>query len=230
MGFDGLFDLSPANGAFLLSVVYLSMREVELHRRCDRNRKRSKRRAIYCPIHGCYLDSVSQKYSLFANRTAPLQPGGLSRHNVLILVETETAVHLESQWLEAFWCDQCQETKWYHVQKSVSKEALQKVCTYDVSLAPPKIWQQAVGVIHPNGNPSVGEFIAEMQKGLTTKAARTSGLKVERCCSRQSVKYARLTSIHSSQTSPFPIHQYRSVIVHSKSFVWNPVNNTKHIG
>lgn len=172
MGFDGLFDLSPANETFLLSVVYLSMREVELHRRCDRNRKRSKRRAIYCPIHGCYLDSVSQKYSLFANRTAPLQPGGLSRHNVLILVETETAVHLESAWLEAFWCDRCQETKWYRVQKILSKGALQKVCTYQVSLAPRKIWQQAVGVIHPDGNPSVGEFTRRHAKRLDYGACK----------------------------------------------------------
>jgi len=166
LGFDGLFDLSPADETFLLSVVYLSMREVELHRRCDRNRKRSKRRAIYCPIHGCYLDSVSQKYSLFANRTAPLQPGSLSRHNVLILVETETVVHLESAWLEAFWCDRCQETKWYHVQKSVSKGTQENVCTYQVSLAPRKIWQQAVGVIHPDGNPSIGEFTRRHAKRL----------------------------------------------------------------
>ncbi|NEO42597.1 MAG: hypothetical protein F6J90_42290 [Moorea sp. SIOASIH] len=40
--------------------------------RRERNRKRSKRRAIFCPIHRCYLDSVSQKYRLFADRAGQL--------------------------------------------------------------------------------------------------------------------------------------------------------------
>jgi hypothetical protein len=38
-----------------------------------RNRSRSQRRAIFCPIHGCYIDSVSQKYSLFADHVQQLQ-------------------------------------------------------------------------------------------------------------------------------------------------------------
>jgi hypothetical protein len=47
--------------------------EAEVQRRCDRNRNRSKRRAIYCPVHNCYMDSMSQKYSLFAERPGQLQ-------------------------------------------------------------------------------------------------------------------------------------------------------------
>lgn len=126
------------------------MRKIELQKRCDRNRKRSKRRAIYCPIHGCYLHSVSQKYPLFANHAGQLQQRGMSRQNALILVAAKTAVPIEGEWLEAFWCDECDETKWYHVKKYDT--------TYKVLLAAPELWQQAIGVIDPDGNPTVGEF------------------------------------------------------------------------
>ena len=30
--------------------------------------------------------------------------------------------------------------------------------TYEIALAPTELWQQVSGVIHPQGNPSVGEF------------------------------------------------------------------------
>lgn len=129
-----------------------------MQRRCDRNRKRSKRRAVYCPIHGCYLQSVSQKYTLFADRAGQLQQRGVSRRNALMLLATKTAVSLEDEWLEAFWCEQCQETKWYHVQKHVSKGPQKEACTYELSVASPELWQQAMGVIDLKGNPSVGEF------------------------------------------------------------------------
>ncbi|AFY40825.1 hypothetical protein [Nostoc sp. PCC 7107] len=122
-----------------------------MQRRCDRNRKRSKRRAIYCPFHSCYIDSVSQKYQIFAEKPGQLQQRGVSRRNALMLIASHTTVTIEGEWLEAFWCEECQQTKWYHVQKSGDR-------TYKLSLAPQELWQQATGVIHPNGNPSVGEF------------------------------------------------------------------------
>lgn len=102
--------------------------------RCDRNRKRSKRRAIHCPIHGCYLHSMSQKYPLFADRAGHIQLRGISWQNSLILVTTKTAVPLQGEWLEAFWCAQCEKTNWYHVKKCAY--------TYKVSVVPPERWQQ----------------------------------------------------------------------------------------
>ncbi|MBE9049458.1 hypothetical protein IQ243_03380 [Nostocales cyanobacterium LEGE 11386] len=122
-----------------------------MQRRCDRNRKRSKKRAIYCPVHGCYLDSVSQKYQLFADQPGQLQQRGMSRRNALMLVANQTAVPIEGEWLEAFWCEQCQQTKWYHVRKVNER-------TYEVALAPQELWQQVTGVVDPKGNPTVGEF------------------------------------------------------------------------
>jgi hypothetical protein len=121
-----------------------------VQKRCDRNRNRSKRRAIYCPVHNCYMDSMSQKYSLFAERPGQLQERGIRRREALMLVAAKTAVPLEGEWLEAFWCEDCQETKWYHVRKRES--------VYELSLAPTELWQQATGVINPHRNPSVSEF------------------------------------------------------------------------
>jgi len=127
-----------------------------VQRRCNRNRKRSKKRPIYCPVHGCYLDSVSQKYALFADKPGQLQERGIGRKYALMLVANKTAVPLEGEWLEAFWCEQCQKKQWYHVRK--------RDHTYNISLAPPELWQQAMGVINVQGNPSVGEFTRRQSK------------------------------------------------------------------
>lgn len=122
-----------------------------MQRRCDRNRKRSKRRAIYCPIHSCYLDSISQKYRLFADQAGQLEQRGINRRDALMLIANQTTVSINGEWLEAFWCDECQETKWYHVCKKNDN-------TYQVSIASRELWQQVGGVVDPQGNPSVSEF------------------------------------------------------------------------
>lgn len=125
-----------------------------MQKRCDRNRKRSKRRAIFCPIHGCAIHSVSQKHSLFADRAGQLQQRGISRRNALTLISHQSAVPLLGEWLEAFWCEECQETRWYHVRKRDGT----LTAAYQVAIAPPELWQQVTGVLHPSGNPSVSEF------------------------------------------------------------------------
>lgn len=68
-----------------------------------------------------------------------------------MLVAHQSAVLLTGEWLEAFWCEQCQTTQWYHVYKMGDR-------AYEVVVAPPELWQQVQGVIDPKGNPSVGEF------------------------------------------------------------------------
>lgn len=118
--------------------------------RSNRNRNRSKRRAVFCPTHACYLDSVSQKHSIYADQAEQLQQRGVVRRNALMLMAHQTTVSLTGEWLEAFWCKYCQSTTWYHVHKQDQ--------VYSLSVAPPELWQQATGVTNPNGNPSVGEF------------------------------------------------------------------------
>ena len=121
-----------------------------MQRRCDRNRKRSKRRAIFCPIHDCYLDSVSRKYNLYADQASHLRQRGMGKRSALMLMSTHTTVPIQGEWLEAFWCGDCQQKNWYHVCKTER--------TYQISLAQDRLWQQVSGVLHPDGNPSVSEF------------------------------------------------------------------------
>ncbi|MFB2839731.1 hypothetical protein [Floridanema evergladense] len=128
----------------------LSTLDSQHRERHKRNRKRSKRRSIYCPIHACYLDSVSQKYRLFASQIGELRQRGISRKNALQLIAEKTAVQLQNEWLEAFWCQHCQETKWYYIRKADT--------SYKISIAPAELWQSVTGVIDPYGNPSISEF------------------------------------------------------------------------
>lgn len=121
-----------------------------MQRRCERNRKRSKRRAIYCPAHGCYLDSVSQKYLIYSNQSIHLQQHGIGKQAARRILESQSEVILRHHWLEAFWCEECQDVKWYYIQKTDQN--------YQVSIPPDELWQRAVRVTDPRGNPSVGEF------------------------------------------------------------------------
>jgi hypothetical protein len=88
---------------------------------------------------------------MFADQAGQLQERGMSRRNALMLVTSQTTVALKGEWLEAFWCEHCQQTKWYHVRKSDRGN-------YELSPAPQELWQQVSGVIDAQGNPSVGEF------------------------------------------------------------------------
>lgn len=126
----------------------------------SRNRSRAKRRRIVCPTHGSYLDSVSQKYSLYTSQPEPLQQSGLSRRAALTLVAHLGTVPLTGQWLEAFWCDRCQRSQWYHVRKTGPNQ-------YSLASVPDALWRQAVGVILPSGNPSVGEFTRRQARQTT---------------------------------------------------------------
>lgn len=118
--------------------------------RRNRNRNRSKRRAIYCPQHHNYLDSVSQKYALYASKPEHLQQRGFGRRRALTVIGGYGTVPLSGEWLEAFWCELCQETRWYHVCKTETG--------YSLNPAPDHLWLQATGVAFPSGNPTVGEF------------------------------------------------------------------------
>jgi hypothetical protein len=140
-------------------MVYLLTEEAVVQKRCDRNRKRSKRRAIYCPEHGCFIDSVSQKYPLYTEDPEHLQQRGYSRRVSLLLVATKNVVPLNGEWLEAFWCNQCQETRWYYVKKVSDRE-------YLLDLAPRELWERVSGVISPSGNPSVSDFTRRQSRML----------------------------------------------------------------
>ncbi|MEL7352496.1 MAG: hypothetical protein AAF171_07710 [Cyanobacteria bacterium P01_A01_bin.116] len=130
-----------------------------MERQKCRNRKRSKRRAIYCPMHGCYLDSVSRKHYLYADKSEQLRERGMGRKLSVMVIANHTTVPLSGEWLEAFWCDQCQQTEWYWVKQSEER-------AYVLSKIPEDLWQQAQGVILPEGNPTVSEFTRRQSKRM----------------------------------------------------------------
>ena len=130
-----------------------------------RNRKRSKRRAIYCPIHGCYIDSVSQKHRLYADKAEHLRDRGMSKRASLRVMASYTTVALEREWLEAFWCEECQQNEWYWIAQSEDK-------TYGLSRIPEDLWQQAQGVILSTGNPTVSEFTRRQSRRMSYQGAK----------------------------------------------------------
>lgn len=75
----------------------------------------------------------------------------MSRFAALTLIATHTTIPLTGEWLEAFWCPECDDVEWYHVKRLGDRD-------YELRRAPRELWLQATGVIHPEGNPSVGEF------------------------------------------------------------------------
>ena len=139
-------------------------------RRCDRNRKRSKRRAIYCPSHQCYLDSISPKYLLFAEQAEQLQARGMSSKRSRLVISSYGTVPMPGEWLENFWCHECQQSQWYHVCKTDER-------TYELRSAPRELWQQVPNIIHPAGNPTVGEFTRRQARLTSLNGVRNLGYR-----------------------------------------------------
>lgn len=105
-----------------------------MQEKCVRNRKRPKtRRAFYYPIHKCFLESTSQKHSIYADCPEHLQQQGVGKRSAQMLRAAKGTVRLNGEWLKEFWCSSCQEAKWYHVRE--------RDRTYEISVAPTEIWQ-----------------------------------------------------------------------------------------
>ncbi len=74
-----------------------------------------------------------------------------------MLISAQGSLTLNGEWLEKFWCSSCQESNWYHIRKYDR--------TYQYNVAPREMWQRAVGVSDPQGNPSVGQFTRCQARG-----------------------------------------------------------------
>ena len=126
-------------------------------------RSRPSRRRIHCPLHPeTRLLSVSAKLSLFTTELGDLIVRGHGRATAAnLMLAYRQVVPLHNEWLEGFWCDDCQQTRWWHVQRHDRvRHTLRPVA--------PGLWQQAAGVIHPRGNPTVSDF--------SRRAARANGI------------------------------------------------------
>lgn len=118
-----------------------------------RKRKRSKRRELLCPRHPEQkLYSVSAKYHLYVTEVCQLMLRGLSkRRSDELLAAFNRVLPLNGEWLECFWCDQCECSSWWHVKRLDPQD-------YTLSPIPRELWEQATGVIRAEGNPTVSDF------------------------------------------------------------------------
>ncbi len=121
--------------------------------RSRRNRRRSRRRELLCPLHPeIKLLSVSAKHRLYATEVGQLLIRGLSRRRSDELLQAYRHVlPLENEWLEAFWCEGCGCSRWWHVQRHGGLE-------HSLRPVPRELWEQASGVIRPEGNPTISQF------------------------------------------------------------------------
>jgi hypothetical protein len=132
--------------------------------RSQRNRKRpgAGGRRLQCPIDGCTLESVSQKYRLYADSVAQLQQNGLSKRQASLAMTVHSAILLESTWIEAFWCPACEAVSWYQVRKQDE--------TFSLSPVNDSAWLRSIGTTDPRlGNPSVSEFSRRQSRPLSAE-------------------------------------------------------------
>lgn len=87
-------------------------------KRSGRNRKRSKRRSIFCPTHSCYLESESPKYRLSDLEAQNNHDKERLAEFLLSLSETQNSENIQATWVEAFWCPQCEKKRWYHITET----------------------------------------------------------------------------------------------------------------
>lgn len=127
------------------------------------SRRRPRRRELFCPHHADQkLISVSNKHHLYLTEIGQLVIRGLSRRKAdEILSAYNNVVSLTDEWLECFWCQSCEGSRWWHVKR------LEKL-TYHLSPVPRDLWEQATGVIRPEGNPTISQF--------SRQQARASGV------------------------------------------------------
>lgn len=128
-----------------------------------RTRQRSKRREIHCPRHPEErIFSVSGKYHLYLTDVGQIVIRGLSKRKAdELLAAYKRVLPLSDEWIECFWCEDCQASSWWHVKRL---NRLQ----HELNPVPRELWEQATGVIRAEGNPTVSEF--------SRRQARASGV------------------------------------------------------
>lgn len=129
----------------------------------ERQRRRPRRRDLRCPLHPEQkLFSVSPKHHLYLTDVGQLMLRGLSKRRAdELLAAYRRVLPLTDEWIEAFWCDDCAGTRWWHVKRHDRHE-------YTLTTVPRELWEQATGVIRAEGNPTVSDF--------TRRQARARGV------------------------------------------------------
>ena len=129
--------------------------------------RRPPRREIFCPTHPEQrLLSVSPKHHLYLTEAGPLIIRGLSKRRAEeLLAAYRKVLPLTDEWLEYFWCDQCASSCWWHVKRINRQKHL-------LSAVPAELWEQATGVMRPEGNPTVSQFTRRQAKATGVTGLR----------------------------------------------------------
>lgn len=129
----------------------------------SRGRRRPRRRELFCPLHPEEkLFSVSPKHYLYVTEVGQLVIRGLNRRKAdELLAAYKHVLPLTNEWLECFWCASCGTSAWWHVRRHDRLE-------HSLSKVARELWEQATGVIRPEGNPTVSQF--------TRRQARATGV------------------------------------------------------
>ena len=128
-----------------------------------RKRKRNYRRNISCPINDCHIQSTGEKYRLTTlyEDIPTFTQQERSRDNIIYLTAAKIPCYLEDEWLECFWCSECNKNNFYHVKKwrNGSYQALPPIAT--------SAWNRAVGVAYPEGIPGISQYSQRFAKGAS---------------------------------------------------------------
>ncbi|MGB3292872.1 MAG: hypothetical protein WBB01_07800 [Phormidesmis sp.] len=92
-------------------------KSTQKQKRAARNRKRSKRRAILCPVHTCHLESRSPKYKLSVEQIRQLTAQATIDTGTEADNQKQLREVLQAEWIETFWCAECQQQGWYHIRE-----------------------------------------------------------------------------------------------------------------
>ena len=132
-----------------------------------RQRSRARRRDLRCPLHPEQkLFSVSPKHHLYVTDVGQLMLRGLSKRRAdELLAAYRRVLPLTDEWIEAFWCDDCGATHWWHVHRHDRHD-------YSLSKVPRELWEQATGVIRAEGNPTVSQFSRRQARATGVQGLR----------------------------------------------------------
>lgn len=128
------------------------------------SRRRPRRRDLRCPLHPeKKLFSVSPKHHLYLTDSGQLILKGMSKRKAdEVLAAYNNVLSLTDEWLECFWCEDCQSSTWWHVKRIAPLK-------YSLGSVSQELWEQASGVIRPEGNPTVSQY--------TRRNARFGGIQ-----------------------------------------------------
>lgn len=134
----------------------------------SRTRRRPRRRELLCPLHPEQkLFSVSPKHHLYITDVGQLVLRGLSKRKAdELLAAYKRVLPLSDEWLECFWCEDCGSSSWWHVTR-LEKQV------YTLSPVARDLWEQASGVIRPEGNPTISEFSRRQARACGVHGLRT---------------------------------------------------------